>query len=105
MPKALKPMECLKRMLDSKVQINKDKWNAGLDNQYTEWENLRDDVFYALEGYYNTSRTNSELRNRVMQLERQVELLKKEKEELQKKYDDLAYIMDEPNDDEEGWNF
>lgn len=95
MPKALKPLECLKKMLASKVQINKDKWNAGLDNQYLEWEDLRETVLYSLEGYKGTVAENGELRTRVKQLERQVELLKKEKEELQKKYDDFIGGMDE----------
>ena len=113
MPKALKPYDCLIKFLDSKVRINIDKWNAGLDNQANDWEELRDKVTASLEDYTYLRKDNAELRVYNNKLKEENEKLnkkleqfnqiQKEYEHLQKEYDYL--VNGEPCDDEDGWEF
>lgn len=113
MPKALKPRTCLEKFLESKVKINIDKWNAGLDNQADEWQELEVNVLAALDDYTYLRKDNAELRmyneklkkeiDRLNNIKKEYDQLKKEYESLQKEYD---YIVNGiPNDDEDGWEF
>ncbi len=116
MPKALAPRECLKKLIESKVKSNKEKWEAGYPNQYFEWEELQTDILNQdelLRNYikdcselrmYNEKLVpeNERLRNENSNLKAELEKLKAEKASLEKEYN---YLMGNPEDDEDGWQF
>lgn len=116
MPKALEPRKCLEKLIEAKVKQNKDKWDAGLPNRYFEWEELQTDILNQDELLRNYTKECSELRMANERLKSENERYKEsnsrlatENAELREKYQKLeaeyAYLMNEPSDDENEWEF
>jgi hypothetical protein len=110
MPKALKPEKCLKKFFDSKIKANQDRWNAGLENKYFEWQDFRDKVEVALEQsernsgmLYAINQENAKLKNRNEVLERENERLRQVEKDYQALQKEYSYLMGEPNDDGDDW--
>ena len=116
MPKAMSPRKCLEKLIEAKVKQNKEKWNAGLPNQYFEWEELQIDILNQDELLRNYVKECSELRMANERLKAENERYKQsntrlvtENAELSDKYSKLEteyeYLMKDPSDDEDGWDF
>ena len=112
MPKALKPIKCLEKFFESKVKENRDKWNAGLPNQFYEWEELQQDILNVQEFNSKLRKDNAELmlhNQRLQDENKKLEEYKNKYFELQKKYDALEreynYLMNDSSDDEDNWEF
>lgn len=77
MPKKLLPIEKVHNKLDSLLEYEKDRWNAGLSNDYFQIEEIVNDLKECYEYNQSLRQENNELRRYNERLKNENEALRR----------------------------
>ena len=75
MTRPLPPKDCLLKMIESKVEQERNKWDAGMHNQFIEWESLQDEIELYFKRTHEDALKFVELTNQIERLKNQLKRL------------------------------